>query len=87
MKRLFVLVIALALMPFASINAQDARNRVATTIVADAMAQLPAKDQKIYNQTMDELAKTGAEGTSKLVTYSSPSSTIKCFECIKWCYY
>ena len=74
MKKLFVLVIALALMPFASINAQDARNRVATTIVADAMAQLPAKDQKIYNQTMDELAKTGAEGMQMMASMLRPAA-------------
>ena len=74
MKRLFILVIALALMPFASINAQDARNRVTTTIVADAMAQLPAKDQKIYNQTMDELAKTGAEGMQMMASMLRPAA-------------
>lgn len=74
MKRLFILVIALALMPFASINAQDARNRVATTIVADAMAQLPAKNQQIYNETMDELAKTGAEGMQMMAAMLRPAA-------------
>ena len=43
MKRIFILLTLLAVMPFASINAQDARNRVASTIVADALAQLPAE--------------------------------------------
>ena len=62
MKRLFILVIALAVMPFASINAQDARNRVTSTIIADALATLPAETPEAYNKTMDELAKTGAEG-------------------------
>ena len=55
MKRLFILVIALAVMPFASINAQDARNRVTSTIIADALATLPAENQEAYNKTMDEL--------------------------------
>ena len=41
MKRIFILL-ALMLMPFAAINAQDARNRATSTIVADALAQLPS---------------------------------------------
>lgn len=62
MKRLFILVILLAMMPFAGTNAQDARNRVTSTIIADALATLPAETPEAYNKTMDELARTGAEG-------------------------
>ena len=61
MKRIFILL-ALMLMPFAAINAQDARNRATSTIVADALAQLPAEKPAQYNQIMAELAGTGAEG-------------------------
>ena len=53
MKRLFILVIALAVMPFASINAQDARNRVTSTIIADALAAQTAVGQLLF-QSLDE---------------------------------
>ena len=74
MKRLFILVIALAVMPFASINAQDARNRVTSTIIADALATLPAETPEAYNKTMDELAKTGAEGIETVCAMLRPAA-------------
>ena len=74
MKRLFILVIALAVMPFASINAQDARNRVTSTIIADALATLPAETPEAYNKTMDELAKTGAEGIETICAMLRPAA-------------
>ena len=55
-------------MPFASINAQDARNRVASTIVADALAQLPAETPAKYNEVLAELVGTGAEGIEMVAT-------------------
>ncbi len=39
MKKLFITILLAALMPFAA-GAQDARQRTAETIVADALAQL-----------------------------------------------
>ena len=60
-------------MPFASINAQDARNRVASTVVADALAQLPAENATQYNQVMAELASTGAEGIEMVATMLQPA--------------
>ena len=54
-------------MPFATINAQDdARNRVTSTIVADALMQLPAQTPEVYNQVMSELAATGSEGVQMI---------------------
>ena len=73
MKRIFILLTLLAVMPFASINAQDARNRVATTVVADALAQLPAENATQYNQVMAELASTGAEGIEMVATMLQPA--------------
>ena len=61
-------------MPFASINAQDARNRVTSTIIADALATLPAENQEAYNKTMDELAKTGAEGIETICAMLRPAA-------------
>ena len=42
MKKIFITILLAALMPFAA-GAQDARQRTAETIVADALAQLPAQ--------------------------------------------
>ena len=71
MKRKF-LFIALKLMPLAAVNAQDARGRATSTIVADALAQLPAELPATYNQVMAELASTGAEGIEQLALMLSP---------------
>ena len=73
MKRIFILL-ALMLMPFAAINAQDARNRNVGTIVADALAQLPAEEPAQYNQIMAELAGTGAQGIEMLATMLKPAA-------------
>ena len=73
MKRIFILL-ALMLMPFAAINAQDARNRNVATVVADALAQLPAEEPAQYNQIMAELAGTGAQGIEMLATMLKPAA-------------
>ena len=62
------------LMPFAAINAQDARNRDVATVVADALAQLPAGEPAQYNQIMAELAGTGAQGVEMLATMLKPAA-------------
>ena len=59
-------------MPLAVVNAQDARGRATSTIVADALAQLPAELPATYNQVMAELASTGAEGIEQLALMLSP---------------
>ena len=67
MKKIFLFITILALMPFVAINAQDdARNRVTSTIVADALMQLPAQTPEVYNQVMSELAATGSEGVQMI---------------------
>ncbi len=53
--------------------AQDARNRVASTIVADGLAQLPAKNLNVLEQVMSEIAGTGTEGINMLVQYLNDS--------------
>ncbi len=63
MKKIFLFITILALMPFAAVNAQeDGRQRAMTTIVADGLAQLPAENAEVYNSVMAELAATGSEG-------------------------
>ena len=61
-------------MPFAGVNAQDARNRVTSTIIADALATLPAETPEAYNKTMDELARTGAEGIETICAMLKPAA-------------
>ena len=53
--------------------AQDSRNRVASTIVADGLAQLPAQNLNTLEQVMSEIAGTGSEGINMLVEYLNES--------------
>ncbi|MBD5180761.1 MAG: DUF1080 domain-containing protein [Bacteroidales bacterium] len=65
MKKIFLSLVTVLMLPFL-MTAQDGRNRTVTTIIADAMAQLPAGEQALYNSLMDDLAKTGSEGVIRL---------------------
>lgn len=62
------------MMPFAAVNAQDARGRVTSTIVADALNQLPAADAGLYNQLMGEIAATGSEGVEMIAGMLKPAA-------------
>ncbi|MBP5770434.1 MAG: DUF1080 domain-containing protein [Bacteroidaceae bacterium] len=53
--------------------AQDSRNRVTSTIIADGLAQLPAPNLQTLEQVMSEIAGTGAEGVEALAALLSPS--------------
>lgn len=48
-------------------QAQHSSVRTNKTIVADVLAQLPAKDQNVFNVQFADLAKTGQEGVTMLV--------------------
>ena len=71
MKR-FLIILALLVMPLVAVNAQDNRNRATSTIVSDALAQMPAQTPDVYNQVMAELAATGAEGVEMLAMMLEP---------------
>lgn len=74
MKKLFIsLLLSVFMLPGLTTWAQDARNRATSTIVADALAQLPANRQNKYNSLMEELAGTGAEGISQLASMLVPA--------------
>lgn len=76
MKHLRYIVILLAVMfgmNFTA-SAQDSRNRVASTIVADGLAQLPAQNLEVLEQVMSEIAGTGAEGVQMLAAMLGPSA-------------
>lgn len=72
MKKI-IISLMLALVAHGAIMAQDARNRATSTIVADALAQLPAATQQDFNKIMAELASTGQEGLAQLAGMLSPS--------------
>lgn len=73
---IFALIIALVL-PTQAVNAQgtrDARHRTAATIIADGLAQLPAKDVTVFNTVMNEIASTGAAGVQSLADMLVPAT-------------
>lgn len=57
--------------------AQDSRNRVTSTIIADGLAQLPAQNLETLEQVMSEIAGTGAEGAESLASMLSPQNDSK----------
>ena len=74
MKHLKYLILLLSfLLPFTA-TAQDSRNRVASTIIADGLAQLPAQNLEALEQVMSEIAGTGAEGVQQLADMLGPSA-------------
>ena len=72
MKKIFVILL-LAVLPFAA-GAQDARQRTVSTIVADGLAQLPTQTPKAFDNVMQELAATGAEGVQMMAGMLVPAS-------------
>lgn len=72
MKKIFLILAAVMMLPWLT-EAQDGRNRLVTTVIADAMAQLPAQDQTIYNTMMADLAGTGTEGVVRMAGMLVPA--------------
>ncbi|MBO4611720.1 MAG: DUF1080 domain-containing protein [Bacteroidaceae bacterium] len=67
--RYIIILLALSLGLNFTVSAQDSRGRVASTIVADGLAQLPAQNLDALEQVMGEIAGTGVEGINMLVQY------------------
>lgn len=76
MKKIYYIIVVAALLLSAPTFAQqrDARGRVLETIVADGLAQLPAKTTEQYNQVMSELAATGEKGMEMIISKLGPSA-------------
>lgn len=67
---LLVLLLCLGM----SVHAQtDSRGRVVSTIIADGLAQLPAKNNDAFNKVIGEMAATGQSGMEMLVGMLEPS--------------
>lgn len=66
MKRIYLLISA-CLLSGTMLVAQSPVNRTTQTVVADAVAQLPAETQEKYNKLIAELAATGDAGVQTLI--------------------
>ena len=73
MKKIFLILTLAALLPW-NVVAQDARQRTSETIIADALNQLPASNQKLFDQLMGEIASTGAAGVAQVAEMLVPAS-------------
>lgn len=74
MKQLyqFIYTFAICLFFIGGSTAQTPQNRTNVTIIADALAQLPAGAQKQYNQVLTDLVSTGEEGLASLIGRMNP---------------
>ncbi len=68
----YIALLLVCLFAFGGLSAQTPKNRTATTIVADVLAQLPAETPKQYNQLMADLVETGEEGMMNLINNMNP---------------
>ncbi len=66
MRKIFILL-AGALLFGNVLMAQSPANRTAKTIAADVLAQMPAEQQRKYNQMIGDLASAGEEGVLTIV--------------------
>jgi len=72
MKHIQLIIICLGLLITSSMQAQLPAGRTKATIVADALAQLPAETPRKYNQTIANLVSTGEEGLLDLIGRMNP---------------
>lgn len=70
---LLIWILALV-QPVLPLSAQDTRRRTTATIIADGLAQLPAKDVTVFNTVMNEIASTGAAGVQSLADMLVPAT-------------
>jgi len=72
---LYIICVAL-LFPVSALHAQTPQQRTTTTVIADALAQLPAVTPDRYNQVMKDLVSTGEEGLLNLIGRLNPPGNI-----------
>lgn len=68
MKKYIISILALLLCVPATFAQTDSRNRVASTIIADGLAQLPAGNPQVFSQVISEMAATGEQGIQQLAS-------------------
>lgn len=76
MKKLFIILLGGLLLPLlaGAQEMRDARQRSLSTIIADALAQLPAQTPALYNELMEELATTGSAGILEMAGMLVPAT-------------
>ena len=70
MKHIKLIIICLLIA--SGLQAQMPQGRTTATIIADALAQLPADNQAQYNRTMADLVSTGEQGLLDLIGRMNP---------------
>lgn len=70
MKHIKLVIICLLIV--GGLQAQMPQGRTSATIIADALAQLPADNQSQYNRTMTDLVSTGEQGLLDLIGRMNP---------------
>ncbi|MEA4948519.1 MAG: hypothetical protein VB068_02540, partial [Petrimonas sp.] len=70
MKHIKLIIICLLIA--GGLQAQMPQGRTNATIIADALAQLPAGDQTKYSRTMTDLVSTGEQGLLDLIGRMNP---------------
>lgn len=71
MKKILLILLAALLIPVFAV-AQSPEGRLPKTVVADVLAQMPAKNVDIYNQMMTDLIESGVEGLTILTDGMNP---------------
>ncbi|WP_286855647.1 MULTISPECIES: DUF1080 domain-containing protein [unclassified Proteiniphilum] len=72
MKHIRFIIFFLSLLITAGIQAQTPQGRTDATIIADALAQLPADTPKNYNQIISDLVSTGEKGLLEIIGRMNP---------------
>ncbi|WP_298648778.1 DUF1080 domain-containing protein [uncultured Proteiniphilum sp.] len=72
MKHIQLIIICLGLLITSGMQAQLPEGRTTTTIIADALAQLPADTPQKYNRTIADLVSTGEAGLLDLISRMNP---------------
>lgn len=67
-KYLIILIAAFLFAQTQSFAQTDSRNRTPETVIADALAQMPAKDSESFKQLMGEMAATGSAGILQIAS-------------------
>jgi len=74
MKRIYIIIALIGFLFASNLQAQLPKNRTASTIVADALSQLPASTSSQYNLLMADLVSSGEEGILQLVHMMNPAA-------------
>lgn len=70
----YLSILTAILLATGALMAQLPQGRTSATIIADALAQLPADNQTQYNRTMTDLVSTGEQGLLDLIGRMNPPS-------------